>query len=160
LRLNALVVRRYPGIAVFHEGRLLCTGLVQRKGALFSVAVTFRDKWRGLFRDKWRSGLRQIVVNRPFLHAERLSDFADGEALFLQGTGARGRGFGGARLPSGIHAALAGKGNADSLPLLDVLQFDLGDAEQEAGDQMPDRAAQVDLLRTLALTAIDPFVRE
>jgi hypothetical protein len=28
-----------------------------------------------------------------------------------------------------------------------MLQFDFGDTEQEAGDQVPDRAALVDLLR-------------
>jgi hypothetical protein len=46
-------------------------------------------------------------------------------------------------VPSGVYAALFGKGNADSLTLLRVLQFDFGDAEQETGNQMSDRAAEV-----------------
>ena len=35
----------------------------------------------------------QIVVDRSLLYAERLGDFDNGEALFLQGASTRGRGF-------------------------------------------------------------------
>jgi hypothetical protein len=43
--------------------------------------------------------------------------------------------------------ALSGKSDADSLTLLRVLQFDFGNAKQEAGYQMSNRAAKINLLR-------------
>src|SRR5260370_431040 len=47
----------------------------------------------------------------------------------------------------GVHNAFTGQGNASSLPLLGVLQFDLGDTKQQTGNQMPHRTVEVNLLR-------------
>ena len=49
--------------------------------------------------------------------------------------------------PSGPGPFISAVRKADGLPFFRMLQFDFGDAEQNAGDHLPDRAAQVDLLR-------------
>jgi len=50
------------------------------------------------------------------------------------------------RIGSGVHAELFRQGDADRLALLGVLQFNLGNAEQQAGNQISDGAAEVYLL--------------
>jgi hypothetical protein len=57
------------------------------------------------------------------------------------------RHLGGAWPTPGVDTALLRQGNAGRLALPGVLQFDFGDAEQQAGNQMLDRVTQIDLLR-------------
>jgi len=91
--------------------------------------------------------MAQVVVDGALFHAERLGDLTDGQPLRPQGLRARRRGLGRAWSPSGVQAALPGQGDAGGLALLGVLQFNLGNTTQQTGDEVPHRAAEVDLLR-------------
>lgn len=90
--------------------------------------------------------IAQVIVDAALFDSEGLSNLQNFKPLSFQNPCASGIGLGCAFLPSVIYAALLGCGDADSLPLHDVLMFDLGNAEQDARDQLSNRAAEIDLL--------------
>ena len=52
---------------------------------------------------------------------------------------------------AGIHTALTGEGNADSLPFFGVLQFHFGDAKEQAGDQLKSICCVIEIISTSRL---------
>jgi len=86
------------------------------------------------------------VVDSALFDAKRVGNFQDSQPLLFQGPRSRRCGLGCARPPSGVHTTFPGQGNASGLPLLGVLQFDLGDTKQQTGNQMPHRTVEVNLL--------------
>ncbi len=89
----------------------------------------------------------QVVIHGAFLYAEGLGDFQHRESLLAQGACTRRCGLRRALPTPSVHPALLGEGNAGSLALLGVLEFDLRDTKEETRNQMPDGATEVDLRR-------------
>src|SRR5205823_13088378 len=87
------------------------------------------------------------MIDSALFYTERLSNFEHRQSLLFQGPRARRGGFGCALPASNVDASFSSQGNAGSLTLRGVLQFDFGNAEQQAGDQLPYRAAEINLLR-------------
>lgn len=89
----------------------------------------------------------QVVVNGAVFGAERLSNLGNGKAAISQGPRARRCCLRGAFLASGVNALFFRGGDADGLPFPYVLMLNLRNTEQDTGNQVSNRAAEVDLLR-------------
>ena len=95
---------------------------------MYRVIVRVRQQFAD--RTGLSSAIAQIVVDGALFDAERMSDFGDGELLLSQGLRMGRCGLGRARLAPGVNAAF----------------FSQGNAEKQAGNHMPNRATEIDLL--------------
>jgi hypothetical protein len=88
----------------------------------------------------------EIAGYSALIDAERLGDFGQRHSFIAQLPCSLRVRLGRAMLPAFIDASVLRQDNACGLALFDVLQFDLGNGKEHAGDKMPHGAAQVDLL--------------